>query len=98
MTSRSKEILNYFSDRYAETLRTPYLVTWGRDQKLIREFVDLVGDKIFGLIDLYFTRKQNLYSLPLMKLNLNELIQQERKMNPTRKLMPSYGNSRETLE
>jgi len=64
-TMPPKEVITYFCERYEETFGEKYLVSWGREAKLVKEKLSsvLTREEIRGMIDIavgeYTTRWAN---------------------------------------
>jgi hypothetical protein len=54
-TSATKQCIAYFCAAHKESLQTPYLVSWGKDQAIIKQIAATYGvEKTCYLIALFF--------------------------------------------
>lgn len=72
----AKYLLQVFSKHYREKIGETYPPTWGRDQKIFNDLLKTYDvDRLESLLDRYFERQQNIYSIPFFKAALGDLIQ-----------------------
>jgi len=76
MKNPAKDLVLYFGKLYSEKIGERYPPTWGRDTKMFKNLlIEYSQEKLEDLLDMYFCQKRAIYSVPMFKSELGNLIQ-----------------------
>lgn len=99
MSNGVKTMIDYFKDRYKQTLGMPYPTDYAKDGKIFKRLIPLGNENLVKLIDLFFTEppefaQQNGFSIGIFSTSLPKL---QLKLMQKRRNPPPVEEKREVF-